>query len=593
MTMTILTMNEIFASNQVGGITAANLRYFSESVLTDILKNESDIADLRTDVTTLQTDNTTNQTNISTLQTDLGTAESNIATLINNGTPGLIEVLEDINTGWRIKNHILANHGIIGQNAIDLSQNDTISSTKGATGQNSVTLNFGTTAQNEAMTAIGKFNVGTDINTIFEVGIGAASGSEANGLEVYLDGTATLPEATIAEIDTRGTKAIVTQEYLQANSNLSELEKITEGVNTGWRLRGMDPANFGDIGSGSIDLSTSTTPSTTFGATGLETLALGYETTSSGWAGIAAGYRSVASANTSFAFGENCISSQDWATAFGNGSQATNYNAFAAGQNCVASGRQAVAMGEGTQAQGNWSTAIGNYCTASATESVAIGANATASGGSAVALGYYTTAGGGASVALGNYTTATGNNSFAVGYVTTALNANSVAMGAYNVGTDVNTIFEFGIGSFGAEANALELYLDGSLVLPAVTPAEIEAKGLKAVITKEYLDGYTAPNVHEETGLISYTPDFDLTDFFEYTLTQNTTINNPLNMVKGHKGELIIKQDATGGWTTTFGANWIFPNGAPTLNTLAGKINFIRYTVVDVDKILAEFIADL
>lgn len=133
-------------------------------------------------------------------------------------------------------------------------------------------------------------------------------------------------------------------------------------------------------------------------------------------------------------------------------------------------------------------------------------------------------------------------------------------------------------------------HADGSATLPNVTNTEIDAKGAKALITKEYA---ALPKVIQETALATYTPDLEYNDYFEYTVTQATTIANPTNAVVGKKGILVIKQDTTGGRVTTFDTDWIFPAGAPVLNTLANKINFIRYTVVDTNKILAEFIADL
>jgi len=83
-----------------------------------------------------------------------------------------------------------------------------------ASATNSTTFGQGINAINNASFALGSFNVGTDINTILEVGIGTSDSIRANGLEVYLDGTATLPEATPAEITNRGDQAIATVGYV-------------------------------------------------------------------------------------------------------------------------------------------------------------------------------------------------------------------------------------------------------------------------------------------------------------------------------------------------------------------------------------------
>jgi len=52
-------------------------------------------------------------------------------------------------------------------------------------------------------------------------------------------------------------------------SSSSQLEKITEGLNTGWALLNRISANFGDIGNGAVDLTQNPGPtSNTIGATG-------------------------------------------------------------------------------------------------------------------------------------------------------------------------------------------------------------------------------------------------------------------------------------------------------------------------------------
>lgn len=81
----------------------------------------------------------------------------------------------------------------------------------------------GTIALNEGSHASGKWNVGTAIDTILEVGIGTSDIARLNALEIYTDGTATLPNATNAEIDTRGIDAIATVGWVQTNAGGSAL----------------------------------------------------------------------------------------------------------------------------------------------------------------------------------------------------------------------------------------------------------------------------------------------------------------------------------------------------------------------------------
>ena len=64
----------------------------------------------------------------------------------------------------------------------------------------------------------------------------------------------------------------------------SQLEQITENGNTGYRILGRNPANYGDIGADAVDFSFSSGASTTRGATGAyNAFAAGYDNTASGY----------------------------------------------------------------------------------------------------------------------------------------------------------------------------------------------------------------------------------------------------------------------------------------------------------------------
>jgi uncharacterized membrane protein len=85
----------------------------------------------------------------------------------------------------------------------------------------------------------------------------------------------------------------------------SELEKITQGPNTGWRLLGKDPAFFGAIGQNAVDFSHGIIAPGPRGATGANSAAFGVNTTASGSGSFAAGRESRASGFNSMALGQN------------------------------------------------------------------------------------------------------------------------------------------------------------------------------------------------------------------------------------------------------------------------------------------------
>jgi hypothetical protein len=76
-----------------------------------------------------------------------------------------------------------------------------------------VALGYGVTEDKVGAVALGQYNTNVT-GAVLEVGYGADDANRANVFEVFQDGTATLPGASIAEIDTRGNTAVVTKEYL-------------------------------------------------------------------------------------------------------------------------------------------------------------------------------------------------------------------------------------------------------------------------------------------------------------------------------------------------------------------------------------------
>jgi hypothetical protein len=169
---------------------------------------------------------------------------------------------------------------------------------------------------------------------------------------------------------------------------------ITENTKTGYGTcyRAANPGNYGDIGCNAIDLSYSPSVSTTTGATGCTSIAMGYSTCATG-----------------------CYS-------------------MAMGQSTIAEGRRSTAMGHSTYAAGHSSTAIGYYACAIGSNSLAVGYNTCAAGDTSIAMGYNTRA-------AGNYSTTIGCN-------TRAYTASSLVLGqCTQIGSSSSKIFAVGYGS--------------------------------------------------------------------------------------------------------------------------------------------------
>ena len=80
---------------------------------------------------------------------------------------------------------------------------------------------------------------------------------------------------------------------------------------------------------------------------------------------------------------------------------------------------------------------------------------------------------------------------------------------------------------------------------------------------------------------------------FNLTLGGNRTLASPTNMKPGQSGRIRIKQDATGGRSLSFGANWLFAGGDPTLSSAANAIDVIAYFANSATEIEATIVKGL
>ncbi|MBP7346387.1 MAG: tail fiber domain-containing protein [Sediminibacterium sp.] len=298
-----------------------------------------------------------------------------------------------------------------------------------ASGSSSSAMGDDTKAKSYAELAIGRFNdtlttvnstsFANDSNRVFTVGNGTGFSTRKTAFVIQQDGNVGINQRIPSEkldiagsikiVDgTQGAGKVLTSDangkaswQTAASGGASELQKITEGGNTGWRMLGSNPSNYGNIGIGAIDLSLSTNASTTQGATGQTSIAMGQNSTASGSNSTAMGLGTFASGDYSTAIGVNTISSGNTSTAIGLSTTASGQVSTAIGNGTTASGDQSTAMGVGTIASGNQSTAMGDGTTALGNNSIAMGQNSRASGRSATSMGVNTIARSFGELALG------------------------------------------------------------------------------------------------------------------------------------------------------------------------------------------------
>lgn len=82
-----------------------------------------------------------------------------------------------------------------------------------------------------------------------------------------------------------------------------------------------------------------------------------------------------------------------------------------------------------------------------------------------------------------------------------------------------------------------------------------------------------------------------LNNNFSMTMTEDTTLSNPTNIVAGQSGRIVLTQ-AAGDYDVAFGTYYKFPGGVtPTVNsTSAGAIDVLYYDVLDATHIACVFI---
>jgi hypothetical protein len=331
----------------------------------------------------------------------------------------LQQVEEAGKNGYRILNSDSDNHGDIGEKALDLSYQSGTSTTTGAIADYSTAMGAGTTAEGKYSTAMGRNTSATGRNStamgdyttaesygqttigmnntvvtgdaddfqaedrLFVIGNGYPDKLPSNALVILKNGNTTLNGAlTIHDpTDTTGTSSytLPTKKgtadqvltMLDATTGTTtwttpggggssgNLEKVVEGGNTGYRILGSDPNFHGDIGEKALDLSYQSATSTTTGATGDFSTAMGKGTTASGYASTAMGYYTTASGGSSTAMGNRTYASGDYSTAMG--------------YITIAKGDYSTAMGVNTRATGDFSTAMGDNTTAESFGQITIG----------------------------------------------------------------------------------------------------------------------------------------------------------------------------------------------------------------------------
>ncbi len=164
-------------------------------------------------------------------------------------------------------------------------------------------------------------------------------------------------------------------------------------------------------------------------ASGFASTSIGYYSTASDYYAVAIGYYSQATNRYAHAFGLSANASAQGSLALGMYSKASGNYSSSMGYYSEATKPYSVAIGYYSKAQGDYSGAFGRGAQANGNNSVAVGYGVIAGGVEASAFGKNASASGQGGLALGVSSVAGGLNSVSIGYSSDATNSHSVAMG--------------------------------------------------------------------------------------------------------------------------------------------------------------------
>jgi hypothetical protein len=233
-------------------------------------------------------------------------------------------------------------------------------------------------------------------------------------------------------------------------------------------------------------------------SSGASTFSTGFQTTASGTHAVSFNEATIASGDRSAAFGKDTVASGSNCFAIGNGTTAATSLAFAGGLNSTANpslnGTTAFAYGTSVNVTGQNAVGFGQSNTVSGTRALVSGISNTVSGTSAFVTGFNNNVAGNNSIVAGNNNSNIGSNSFAIGsfnngasfakklligegLTALAQGQATVLVGQYNATLSGDTVFAVGSGS-------------GATGVPTTTQTAIAVKE-GGDITMEVLQGST------------------------------------------------------------------------------------------------------
>lgn len=159
-----------------------------------------------------------------------------------------------------------------------------------------------------------------------------------------------------------------------------------------------------------------------------------------------------------------------------------------------------------------------------------------------------------------------------------ALTTGQIVAGNAGVATATTLGGDATIGATGTLTIANDAITTAKILNANVTAAKVDTAGVAVLGTAQQ---YTRTHNFSATTLTdaaSIAWDASQNQVASVTLTASRTLANPTNMANGAVYILIVKQNGTGGWTLSYGANYKWPSAAiPVITSTANSASILTF----------------
>lgn len=301
-----------------------------------------------------------------------------------------------------------------------------------------------------------------------------------------------------------------------------------------------------------------------------------------GLASLATGYNNISSGDYSATFNLNNSAQGNNSVAMGNSTFAQGVNSLSTGTNTIATGANSVSMGNGTIVLGDNSLAIGDTTQANGDNSLAVGSSTVADGNNSVAMGDTTNANGVTSFVAGtnndvnsDYGSALGIENYAETYAETVIGSHAELVTGDGTLFDADdTVFRVGIGaSPAARKDGFRVYKNGAVKLTPVTTASVTTPAQGMIIfdsssndIKIYNGGYWVQYIRKAIATTGTMIEFAIPIIYNSPTSPGT--GNITDALTGSSIGIVQKIYHQQGTVPTFPAGWVLLRGTYNTSTL-------------------------